>query len=56
MDIVADPLPDQVAMVLTGRPYLSYSAVQAYIACPLRWHFRYVMGRSTVPLSVTFAP
>jgi putative RecB family exonuclease len=44
MDIVADPPPDQVALELTGRPYLSYSAVTTYAACPLRWYFRNVMG------------
>ena len=30
------PHPNEVAEKLTGRPYLSYSAISTYAACPLR--------------------
>lgn len=33
--------PNDVADELTGRDYISWSAVSTYQACPLRWHFRY---------------
>ncbi len=33
-----------VAVELTGRDYLSYSAVSTYQSCSLRYYFRYVLG------------
>eukprot|EP00913_Durusdinium_trenchii_P010894 g10223.t1 len=36
--------PNMRAAELTGRDYLSYSAISTYQACPLKWHFRYVLG------------
>lgn len=46
------PFPDldlpssagDIAVELTGRDYLSYSAVSTYRACPLKYYFRYVAG------------
>lgn len=39
-----------------GRDYLSYSAISLYQACPLRFHFKYVMSlsESTVASSLAF--
>ncbi len=34
--------PTEVALTLTGRDYLSWSAVSTYLKCPLRYRFRYV--------------
>jgi len=34
--------PNQTAEALIGRDYLSYSAVNTYRQCPLRFYFRYV--------------
>jgi hypothetical protein len=34
--------PNHVAERLTGRPYVTYSEVSTFQACPLRWHFGYV--------------
>ena len=36
--------PNDLAVELTGRDYISYSAVSTYQACPLKWHFRYQLG------------
>jgi len=36
--------PNQVAERLTGRNYLSYSAINVFRACPLRFKFRYLDG------------
>jgi putative RecB family exonuclease len=56
MDVHAEPHPNEIAQLLTGRPYLSYSAVRTYAACPLRWYFRYVLGlpEETVSTSLVF--
>lgn len=37
--------PNQIALALTGRDYLSYSAIRTYQQCPLQYYFRYVAGR-----------
>ena len=34
--------PSDIALALTGRPYVSYSEISAYQSCPLKWHLRYV--------------
>src|SRR4029077_18958034 len=34
--------PGDVAVELTGRDYLSYSAVSTFQTCPLRYYFRYI--------------
>lgn len=40
--ITAAPVPNDVAQSLTGRNYLSWSAVSTYLRCPLRYRFRYL--------------
>ena len=43
-----DPLrPNEQARQLTGRDYLSYSAISTYQKCPLRYYFIYVAGSAT---------
>ncbi len=37
-------MANAVAEALTGRGYLSHSAVTTYQQCPLRYYFRYVQG------------
>jgi len=44
MTLILDEHPNDVAERLTGRNYLSYSAISTFQACPLKWHFRYVQG------------
>ena len=44
MSLELDLHPNDMAKQLTGRDYISFSAISAYRACPLRWHFRYVEG------------
>jgi len=34
--------PGQIAQQLTGREYLSWSAVSTFLRCPLRYRFRYI--------------
>ena len=40
----ADPAPSasEVAQKLTGRSYLSWSAVSTYLKCPLKYQYRYL--------------
>jgi putative RecB family exonuclease len=40
----ADPIPNAttIAEKLTGRSYLSWSAVSTYLKCPLRYQYRYL--------------
>jgi CRISPR/Cas system-associated exonuclease Cas4 (RecB family) len=44
MIVVADPVTDAnaIAEKLTGRSYLSWSAVSTYLKCPLRHQYRYL--------------
>lgn len=48
--------PNIVAAELTGRNYLSYSAISTYQQCPLRYYFKYVAGlpEETVSASLVF--
>jgi len=39
--------PNHIARKLTGRDYLSYSALSTYQTCSLRYFFRYVAGVSS---------
>ena len=39
------PDPTQLALDLTGRDYISYSAITTYMRCPLRYRFAYVETR-----------
>ncbi len=50
------PSPNQVAERMIGRNYLSYSAVNAFRACPLRFKFRYFDGlpEESVSASLVF--
>ena len=36
--------PNSKAERLTGRNYISYSAISTYQRCPLSYYFRYVTG------------
>ena len=49
-------MPNQVAERLTGRDYLSYSAINTFRACPLRFKFRYLDGlpEESVSASLVF--
>jgi CRISPR/Cas system-associated exonuclease Cas4 (RecB family) len=48
--------PNDVARLLTGRSYVSYSALATYQRCPLRYYFRYIAGlpEETVSASLVF--
>jgi putative RecB family exonuclease len=48
--------PNDIALELTGRDYLSYSAVSTYQKCPLRYFFQYVadLAPETVSASLLF--
>jgi CRISPR/Cas system-associated exonuclease Cas4 (RecB family) len=48
--------PNQRALELTGRDYISWSAISTYQRCPLQHHFRYVEGlpEATVSASLVF--
>jgi putative RecB family exonuclease len=56
MSMVADMRPNEVAQQLTGRNYVSWSAINTYRGCPLRYFFRYVEGlpEETVSASLAF--
>ena len=38
------PKPNDVALRLTGRDYVSYSAISTYQRCSLRYFFSYIAG------------
>ena len=44
MDLLLDVSPTDVAAELTGRDYLSHSAITTYQSCSLRYFFKYVVG------------
>jgi putative RecB family exonuclease len=48
--------PNEVAKRLTGRSYVSWSAINAYRSCPLRYYFRYVeqLPEQTVSSALVF--
>lgn len=46
MRLLLEPPPAVLAKQLTGRDYISYSAISTYLNCPLRYYFRYVAGLS----------
>lgn len=50
------PHPNAVAEALTGRRYVSYSALTTYAACPLRYFFKYIenLPEETVSASLIF--
>lgn len=43
--------PNEVAMQLTSRDYVSWSAISTYQSCPLRYFFRYIEGLSEESVS-----
>jgi len=45
--------PNDAVQRLTGRDYLSYSALNTYRACPLRWKFRYLDGLPETAVSAS---
>jgi RecB family exonuclease len=53
MIAAVESTPNQVAQRLTGRDYLSYSAINLYRACPLRFKFRYLDGLPEESLSAS---
>ena len=48
--------PNDQALQLTGRDYISYSAISTYLKCPLQYFLRYVVGEKPafVPSALTF--
>jgi RecB family exonuclease len=48
--------PNDIALELTGRDYISYSAISTYQKCPLRYYFQYVadLAPETVSASLLF--
>src|SRR5437762_9718325 len=56
MAIASARSPNEIAVELTGRNYLSFSAISAYQACPLQFFFRYVeqLPEETVSASLVF--
>lgn len=48
--------PNTIAKQLTGRDYVSYSALSTYMSCPLRYAFRYIerLPEETVSASLLF--
>ena len=48
--------PNDVAERLTGRRYVSWSAINAYRSCPLRYYYRYVeqLPEQTVSSALVF--
>lgn len=53
---VARPTPNEIANRLTGRSYLSYSAINTYRSCPLKYRFKYLDGlpETTISASLVF--
>lgn len=56
MSVLTLTTPNETALDLTGRDYISWSAISTYRTCPLRYYFRYVVGLSeeTVSSSLVF--
>jgi len=42
MSVATELQPGDIALRLTGRDYVSWSAITCYQTCPLRYPFRYV--------------
>lgn len=55
MTVVADPHPNTVAERISGRNYVSFSALRTYAGCPLRYFFRYVQGLPEETISASLA-
>ena len=56
MSLELDIHPNEVAQQLTGRDYVSYSAISQYQRCPLAYKFKYLDGlpEETVSASLIF--
>ena len=56
MELLLDVCPTDVAAELTGRDYLSHSAITTYQSCSLRYFFKYVAGlpEGTVSANLIF--
>lgn len=50
----ATPIPAERVRQLTGRDYISWSAISTYRACPLRYYYRYVARRPPERISASF--
>ena len=53
MIALAGRSPNQVAQELTGRDYLSFSAISTFQQCPLRYHFKYIQGLPETTVSAS---
>src|SRR5687768_1927045 len=42
MTTATAPTPNEVALELTGRDYISFSAISLYQRCPLAYRFKYL--------------
>ena len=51
MSTTLETNPNEVAMALTGRNYVSWSAISTYQSCPLKYRFRYIEGLSEESVS-----
>jgi len=49
-------IANAIAERLTGRDYISYSALSTFAQCPLKYYFRYCLGMAeeTVSASLVF--
>jgi len=56
MSIVLPENPNAIALELTGRDYISFSALSTYRQCPLRYYFRYIedLPEAKVSASLVF--
>lgn len=56
MIALAASTPNAIAQALTGRDYVSFSAISTYCQCPLKFAFKYVDGlpEETVSSSLVF--
>lgn len=56
MSLELDLHPNDLSEQLTGRDYVSWSAISTYQSCPLKWYFRYVadLPEETVSSSLVF--
>jgi len=56
MSTLVNACPNTIAEALTGRDYVSFSAISTYRRCPLQYCFRYIEGlpEETVSASLVF--
>ena len=56
MNVASASHPNQRALAITGRDYLSWSQINTFRQCPLKFYYRYVVGlpEEEVPASLAF--